>query len=115
MGWINNSSFLFSVLGEIRSALTQSADSLAEDAAKKVIKFCSDILSGKQGVPLGIGDVLRRQLGRVSSLAGVIGGFDAMSSASKSAAIMANEVAGKVLEIELGSAASLRDFDEVEK
>ena len=108
------SNFQLRRLGEIRSALTKSADSLAEIAAKKVIKFCSDILSGKQGVPLGLGDVLRRQLGRVSSLAGVIGGFDAMSSTSKSAAIMASELAGKVLEIELGSAASLRDFGDVE-
>ena len=105
------SNFQLKRLGEIRHALTKSADSLAETAAKKVIRFCGDILSGKQGIPLGIGDVLRRQMGRVASLAAVIGGLDAMSSTAKSAAIEANEVAGKILEMELGSAASLQDFD----
>lgn len=105
------SNFQLKLLGEIRHALTKSADSLAETAAKKVIRFCGDILSGKQGIPLGIGDVLRRQMGRVASLAAVIGGLDAMSSTAKSAAIEANEVAGKILEMELGSAASLQDFD----
>ena len=105
------SNFQLKRLGEIRHALTKSADSLAETAAKKVTRFCGDILSGKQGIPLGIGDVLRRQMGRVASLAAVIGGLDAMSSTAKSAAIEANEVAGKILEMELGSAASLQDFD----
>jgi hypothetical protein len=102
-------------LGEIRHALTKSADSLAVTAAKKVIRLCGDILSGKQGIPLGIGDILRRQMGRVASLTAVIGGLDAMSSTAKSAAIEANELAGKILEMELGSAASLQDFDIVEK
>ncbi|ARJ64530.1 hypothetical protein WV31_01900 [Magnetospirillum sp. ME-1] len=109
------SNFQLKRLGEIRHALTKSADSLAVTAAKKIVRLCSDILSGKQGIPLGIGDILRRQMGRVASLAAVIGGLDAMSSTAKSAAIEANELAGKILEMELGSAASLQDFDIVEK
>ncbi|WP_235063027.1 hemerythrin family protein [Paramagnetospirillum caucaseum] len=109
------SNFQLKRLGEIRHALTKSADSLAVTAAKKIIRLCGDILSGKQGIPLGIGDILRRQMGRVASLTAVIGGLDAMSSTAKSAAIEANEVAGKILEMELGSAASLQDFDIVEK
>jgi hemerythrin-like metal-binding protein len=105
------SNFQLKRLGEIRHALTKSADSLAETAAIKIIKFCTDILHGKEGIPLGIGDVLRRQMSRVASLAAVIGGLDAMSSTAKSAAIEANELARKIFEIELGSAASLRDFE----
>ncbi|RAU20019.1 hypothetical protein CU669_20640 [Paramagnetospirillum kuznetsovii] len=109
------SNFQLKRLGEIRHALTKSADSLAETAAKKIIQFCGDILSGKQGIPLGIGDVLRRQTGRVASLAAVIGGLDAMSATAKTAAFEANKVAAKVMEIELGSAASLRNLDIAEE
>jgi hemerythrin-like metal-binding protein len=105
------STFQLRRLGEIRSALATSADSLAEVAARRVITFCRDILSGKQGIPLGVGDVLHRHLGRVSSLAAVIGGADAMSASARGAAAEASELAGKVFEMGAGSVASLRSFE----
>jgi hemerythrin-like metal-binding protein len=109
------SNFQLRRLGEIRSALKQSADTLAETAAKKVVRTCNDILIGKKGIPLGIGDVLRRQMSRVSCLVAVIGGSEALSLTAKSAANEAHEKAAKIFELGLGSAASLKDFKFDEK
>ncbi|CAA7622272.1 hemerythrin domain-containing protein [Magnetospirillum sp. UT-4] len=97
-------------LGEIRSALFAGAESLVESAANRLIDYSQDILSGRYGIPLGIGDTLLRQMGQLDSLAGVIGGPEAMGERSRKAVESAEGLARQVLGCLEGGAVCLEEF-----
>ena len=102
-----SSSFHIRRLGDIRAAVNSNADNLVAEAARKLVNYGNRIISGKHGIPLGVGAVLNQKTDRIQSLVKVIGGQEAMSRTSNAAVAEALEVASAVNALASGTSAEL--------
>lgn len=96
-------------LGDIRAAVNTNADIVVAEAARNLINYGNRIISGKYGVPLGVGAILIRKTERIQSLVQIIGGPDAMSQTSKAAVAEAMQIAGDVQTLAVRASAELTD------
>ncbi len=101
-------------LGDIRSAITSNADSLAEAAAREMIDYGTAILGGQQGMPLGVGAILKNRLARIDSLVLVVG-INAMTDECKTLVAKAAETAIAVFALEGRAAVELNELKTASK
>ncbi len=97
-------------LSEIRAAVASNANALAETAARRIIEYGASILSGKYGLPLGVGAIMERHLDRVSALVAAIGGTEAMSPSAKATTQEAITIANAVFAMEEASSTVLPEL-----
>ena len=103
------STFQLRRLADVRAAVNTNAESLVAAAARNLIDYGNRIISGKHGIPLGVGAVLTRKTERIQSLVQIIGGMDALNPASKAAVAEAMEIAGVVQALAIENSAELTE------
>ena len=104
------SDFQLKRLGEIQASLIKTAESLTEYAAEQISTRCTKILMGGNCIPLGLGEVLGHQIGRLFKLAWVAGGVDSLGSSAKSAINRATKLSDEVLALKGLSRTNIADF-----
>ena len=103
------SNFHIRQLGDIRAAVNTNADNLAGGSVRNLITYGRSIISGKHGVPLGVGSVLTQKTVRIESLVHVIGGAHALSQPTRAAVCEAMEIASAVHTLEAKASAGLME------
>lgn len=93
-------SFQLRCLEDVRAAVAGNAETLADALARKVTLYGNHILSGRHGLPLGVGAVMSHHRSRIDRLVGIGGGLDALSAAAKKAVREASAIAGAVIALE---------------
>jgi hemerythrin-like metal-binding protein len=104
------SDFQLKRLGEIQTSLIKTAESLTQYAAEQISARCTNILMGGNCIPLGLGEVLGHQIGRLFKLAWVAGGVDSLGSSAKAAINNATKLSDEVLALKGLSRTNIADF-----
>lgn len=102
--------FQIRCLTDIRTAVASNAENLAEAQAHRLFHYGSGILSGRHGLPLGVGAVMALRRNRIESLVGVAGGLEALGASTKDVVVKALDIARAVIALEQKGSTELSDL-----
>ncbi|MBF0563315.1 MAG: hemerythrin family protein [Alphaproteobacteria bacterium] len=97
-------------LKTIKAAVDMSAHSLLASAVAGLIEYGTAIISGKHGLPFGIGAALMLQVEKIAALLRVAGGFAGIGGELKDRVIFATDVVNQVVALE-ANVLAMPNFD----
>jgi hypothetical protein len=103
--------YLLGRLGEIKASIALNTEELAEAAARRAIDYGTAILAKSHGIPLGAGEFIAQQVGRMEALIQAIGGTDKLSEIMRSLVLEANNILGEIFAREKKTVSKLSNID----